>query len=524
MILTVLVAVGAMTAYVVHKTAVYQATAELELTPQVSVAVLQANNSTANSAQGLVDVPTAIQVIQSQSVAARVSAQIRGAPSVSASQVGTTNVVSLAVRSTDPRLAARVANAYGNEYIALQRNASASALGNAIRVLQSRISSLQTNATRIQRQAASARGSQALALDAQLSSILQTENSLRSEISVYETAAALSTGGGQLVGAASVPTSPVVPKPAEYIILAAILGLLAGAALALLQDNLDDDVRSPDDLKPTLGSIPCLGVLPNIASRRRGAPSASRQLIARDAPRSPQAEAYRILRTSIKFLQVDRNLKIIQVTSPKAGDGKTTTIANLAVTMSNAGQRVVVVDCDLRRPRLHAIFEIANDVGFTSALIGETSVTAACTSIEGLPGLQVMASGPVPPFPAEMLSSASVERVLNALVDEYDIVLIDSPPVLPVADATVLASHVEAVVLVASAGLSTRKDIGKAIGALGRVQAPLRGFILNRVRHESSGYGDGYGYGYGGGDVDELNDSASPVEAVNGTAPHLAKS
>ncbi len=503
-ILTVVVAVALMAAYIVHKTPIYQATAQLELTPQVSSAVLQANNASINSAASLVDVPTEIQVIESQSVADRVARTVPGAPPVSVSQVGTTNVVNLAVRSPDRVLAASAANAYATEFIASQADASSSALSNAIQVLQARTATLQHAVQSIETQLSKAVGGpQAQSLQSQLSSLEQTQTVLREEMTVYETAAALTTGGGQVVTAARIPGTPVVPKPAEYLVLALILGLAGGIGLAFLREQLDDKVRFLDDVERALGPVPALGTVPPIARKHAGG-----MLVARDDTHSPAAEAYRVLRTAIEFVRVGHSIKLVQITSPGPGDGKTTTLANLGVILAQAGHRVIAIDCDLRRPWLHTLFDVPNAIGFTSVLLGEVAPTDALLPARDIPGLRVLPSGPVPPFPSELLSTSSSTELLRTLADDCDVVLIDSPPVLPVADAAVLAGQVDAVILVGSAGYSTRRDVSVAVSRLEKVHAPLRGFILNRAVDRSGAY-DRYGY-YGAYAADDQPQRSQP--------------
>jgi capsular exopolysaccharide synthesis family protein len=207
------------------------------------------------------------------------------------------------------------------------------------------------------------------------------------------------------------------------------------------------------------------------------------------------AEAYRSLRTSIQFLSLDRSIKSIQFTSPGASEGKTTTLANVAVAIAQAGQRVVVVCCDLRRPRLHEFFNMSNQVGFTSVLLGDATLREALQPVPGLEGLQILASGQIPPNPSELLSSARTAELLSTLADYADIVLIDSPPVLPVTDAVVLAGQVDATVLVAAAGRSTQSHVSRALEVLGRVEAPIAGLVLNRASESVSfSY---YRYAYG---------------------------
>ncbi|MDQ3681377.1 MAG: polysaccharide biosynthesis tyrosine autokinase, partial [Actinomycetota bacterium] len=199
-------------------------------------------------------------------------------------------------------------------------------------------------------------------------------------------------------------------------------------------------------------------------------------------PSSPAAEAYRTLRTSIKFLRLDTAVRLMQVTSPSAAEGKTSTVANLGVALAMAGQRVIVVCCDLRRPRLHESFGLDNTVGLTTVVVGEVALSDALQPVPGATGLRLLASGPLPPNPAELLSSRRGGDVLSALRDDADIVILDCPPLLPVTDAVVVSALVDATVVVTTANLTKRKELTRAIELLRQADAPLVGTVFNGVK------------------------------------------
>jgi capsular exopolysaccharide synthesis family protein len=218
------------------------------------------------------------------------------------------------------------------------------------------------------------------------------------------------------------------------------------------------------------------------------------------APQSSTAEAYRTLRTSLQFVGLDHPITVTQVTSPNSGDGKSTTLANLGVQLSRAGKRVVLVDCDLRRPRLHHFFALDNTVGFTNVLLKEADLEDALQVIEGERSLMVVTSGPVPPNPSELLSTKRAQGVLRSLAEESDYVLVDSPPVLPVSDALVLSGIVDATILVLSAGATTKREAHRAFEQLDQIEAPVVGAVLNSVdasAHYDRAYGGSYAYLYG---------------------------
>jgi non-specific protein-tyrosine kinase len=211
------------------------------------------------------------------------------------------------------------------------------------------------------------------------------------------------------------------------------------------------------------------------------------QLVALGDPRSPAAEAYRALRTNIQFSSLDKQLRTLLMTSTAPDEGKSTTIANLAITMAQSEQRVILVDCDLRRPTLHTLFALPNEEGLTSMMLQEGGrVPVQKTEV---PGLLVLTSGPLPPRPADILGSKRMEAVIAQLRDNADIVLFDTPPVTAVTDAVVLATRVDGVLLVFRAGATKRDRAREARRLLDKVNANIVGVVLTDVKAE-----DGYSY------------------------------
>jgi polysaccharide biosynthesis transport protein len=488
-ILTVVVFLGLAVGYSEITTPVYQGTAQLLLTPQLSTTLLEASNS--NITAG-VDVPTDTQVIESQSVQNAVEQSIPNVPSVSVTEVGLTDVVSIAVQSTNAKLAAQAANAYAKSYIHLQQVQAVDQLSAASQIVQSNLNTVDGQIQTVQAQIASGGAAASSTLTTNLSALEERANALSQQLQSYEFAEQVSTGGGQIVTSAKVPTSPVKPKKFEYGILAVVAGLAVGLGLAVTLEFFDDGIRSKEDLERASGGLPVVGVIPEIVDWRD---DQAQYLVSWSSPKSIPAEAYRSLRTSIQFLGLDRAINTVQFTSPSAAEGKTTTMVNLAVVMAQAGHKVAVVCCDLRRPRLHGFFNLSNEIGFTSVLLGEATLEEALQPVAGLENLTVLASGQIPPNPSELLSGARASDLLARLGEQNDIVLIDSPPVLPVTDAAVLASRVDSVVLVTSAGISTRSQVARALEILSRVEAAVSGVVLNRASESDSGTYYHYAYG-----------------------------
>ena len=203
-------------------------------------------------------------------------------------------------------------------------------------------------------------------------------------------------------------------------------------------------------------------------------------------PRSPVSEAYRTLRTNLDFSSLDKPIKTMLVTSAGPEEGKSTVLANLAVTTAQAGREVILVDCDLRRPTLHNIFDLKNDVGLTTMVVDDAAMESPPLRDTGVESLQLVSSGPLPPNPSELLGSRRMEEIIAALLERADVVLFDAPPVVAVTDAAVLATKVDGVLLVVNAG-GTKRDYARVAKArLEKVNANLLGAVLNNVRFDVS--------------------------------------
>jgi capsular exopolysaccharide synthesis family protein len=220
---------------------------------------------------------------------------------------------------------------------------------------------------------------------------------------------------------------------------------------------------------------------------QNGTVSSSALVTLRD-PSSMAAEAYRTLRTNLQFSSLDKPIHTLLVTSTAPDEGKSTTLANLAVTIAQAEQRVILVDCDLRRPSLHTLFGLPNEQGLTTAILaqGDGSLPLQATSV---PGLSVLTSGPLPPRPADLLGSRRMEQLIEQLRNSADMVLFDTPPVVAVTDAAVLATRVDGVLLVLQAGQTRRDRAREARQKLEKVKANIIGVVLNNAKLEA-----GYGY------------------------------
>lgn len=302
--------------------------------------------------------------------------------------------------------------------------------------------------------------------------------------------------------AAVKPTEPIGPQRNRNILVAFLVSLAAGIGLAFLMDYLDDSIRTSDDVGRHLG-LPTLALIPHqvtnekrklLAANINGGAS-STALIALEDTRSAMAEAYRHLRTSLLFSSAGKPPQTILVTSSQPAEGKTTTAINTAITLAQSGADVVIIDCDLRRPRLHNHFDMENTHGLTNYLSGEKNTDLMMKPCPGLPRLKIVTSGPIPPNPAELLSSQEMKNLLQFLRGNFKHVIIDSPPAISFTDAAILSTLVDGVVLVAMAGKSSIHLMRRFKQRLANIGARIYGVVLNGIKSDSVEYGY-YGYGY----------------------------
>lgn len=285
---------------------------------------------------------------------------------------------------------------------------------------------------------------------------------------------------------AQLPTAPIAPNIPMTVMLAAAIGALLAVGGAFLIEYVDDTVKSSDDVTHSLK----LAVLAQIARINGDQPED--KLVTASYPRSSHAEVYRLLRTNIQVADVDKPVKMLLVTSPNPGEGKSVTAANLAVAMAQAGLRTVLIDADLRRPSEHRLFHMTNDRGLTTGLVQlDPSLDGYVRETE-IENLYLITSGNLPPNPVELLASKRMQRLLESLQDYSDVIILDTPPCLPLADAVVLARRVDGVLLVLDAGNTRREAAIKAKEAIERAGGRILGVVLNRV----STHGDGYYYHY----------------------------
>lgn len=292
--------------------------------------------------------------------------------------------------------------------------------------------------------------------------------------------------GASIISNARSSRTPVSPNVPVNLAIGLVFGLFLGVAVAFIRDYFDDSVKSKDVVERATG-VPALGLIPRFDTEES-------ELVTAAFPTAAAAEAFRSLRTSVKFLSVDRDVRVVQVTSPSPGEGKTVVAANLATVFAQTGDRVVLVGGDLRRPRAEELLGVPLTPGLTGVLIGEVSLPQAIRPVDGLANLSVLPAGYPPPNPSELLSGERARRLIDVLAQTYDLVIIDCPPVLPVTDALVLARMADTTLLVTSANKTSRRELDRAVELLQQVGAPLVGSVLTSLSKDATYGRETYGY------------------------------
>jgi len=304
--------------------------------------------------------------------------------------------------------------------------------------------------------------------------------------------------------------TPMEVNVGRSVLFTGMLGLVAGIAIALLMETLDTALYTPDDIAQHT-EVDFLGVIPLAESEGIG-------LVTLQAPRSPPAEAYRTLRSNINFSTLDNPVRTFVVTSAGSGEGKSRVLANLGVVFAEAGQSVILVDGDLRRPNLHRLFDLDGTPGLTSVLLGEITVQDALQPTQ-TDNLRVMTSGPLPPNPAELLDSGYMADFIDDVANCADIVLFDSPPAIMLADAIILSAKLDTTILVAESGHVTRDAFNETVRLIKHARAHILGAVLNKMDISRSGYYYYYYYYYHYDDTRPESEEANSTDSGQADQP-----
>ncbi len=295
-------------------------------------------------------------------------------------------------------------------------------------------------------------------------------------------------GAARIVDIASVPQSPIRPRVMHTLLLATILGLAGGLSLALLLEQVDTSVKDPDELMLRTG-LSALGFVP-LGRGRQALPDVALRL-----PRAPISESFRSIRSNLRFASLDSPLRALMVTGAGASEGKTFTATNLAIVFAQMGTRTILVDCDMRRPAVHRAFDFHHAPGLSDVLAQEVNLDEALHGTE-LSSLHVLASGTIPPNPAELLESQRMANLLEQLKERADLVILDTPPTLVVTDAVILSGQVDGCIVVLQQGRVATRAVQEVCRLLEQGRGRIIGAIINKVRMAAGDYYSHYYYGY----------------------------
>ncbi|MGC8780280.1 MAG: polysaccharide biosynthesis tyrosine autokinase [Anaerolineae bacterium] len=412
--------------------------------------------------------------------------------SISVTPIRDTQLLEVKVEGPDPQLIALIANTLPEVFIAQNQQLQLGRVTGLKTSLEAEIANVQEDIARTQASLANATDdAQRQRYEASLAQYRSTLSSLVNNYQQIRLAEVQATNNVVVVKPAVPPQTPVRPRTATNVLLAAVVGAMIAAGAAFLIEYLDDTIKSPDDVARVSG-LSTLGAIARLKDA-----GAQRQLIAWMHSKAPESEAYRTLRTNIQFSSVDKPIRTLVVTSSGPSEGKSTTAANLAIVMAQTGQKVVLVDADLRRPVLHKTFGVPNNVGITTALLAgdEVDLQSYLQPTE-IDNLMILTSGPIPPNPSELLGSQRMKNVVERLAQTADIVIFDTPPVLVVTDAAVLSRQTDGVLLIADAGGTREPALVHAVEELRKTGANILGVALNRLDSRSRGYYYYYYYYY----------------------------
>lgn len=415
-------------------------------------------------------------------------------------QLNDTNLIDIIVTDTDAYRAQAVANELVRQLVlrspAGQEDADQAFVEELLQNYADQITETQDQITLKRAELGRAVGAREIAnIQAEID---QMESALRTLSTDYanlrSSTAQGATNAIRVIEPATFPRNSINPDNTAAILMASGIGFVLAAAAAYVLEYLDDSVRTPEALA-RLTRLPVLTGISGIRMADDG------ELVTIAQPRSPVSEAFRVLRTAVQFASLDQSNQVLLITSARVGDGKSTVSSNLAIVLAQAGHRVLLVDTDLRRPALHTIFSLPNKRGLTSMLLeykGDEDEATLSSLLENtvqetqVDGLQVLACGPIPPNPSELLGSNKMRDLLNVLTVRYDFVLLDSPPALSVTDAVVLSAHSHGAILVARAGKTRKESAKQAAERLRDVNARLIGYVLNDMDPKDSLYGTYY--------------------------------
>lgn len=302
----------------------------------------------------------------------------------------------------------------------------------------------------------------------------------------------------QIIDRAEIPDKPIRPRPILNMAIGGVLGIMIGVFTTFILEYLDQSIKTPEDVEKYL-KLSNLGAIPKVDSKEIN-------LISLVDPKSPITEAFRTLRTNIQFSNIDKDLQTLVITSSTRSEGKSTIATNIAGTIAQDNKRVLLIDCDLRKPRIHRIARVINTEGLTNILAGENTMDEVSFMYQRLENLHMLTTGPIPPNPSELLGSKKMKGFIEEIKKEYDIIILDCPPVGIVTDAAILSNIVDGVILVAAVAETNIDDVVRTKELLDKANANIIGTVLNKVPiggRSQYKYGYYQNYGYYEEDIDK---------------------
>jgi tyrosine-protein kinase len=389
--------------------------------------------------------------------------------------VADTEILVLKYDDPDPVMAARVANGFADAYVEFRTSQALDQFQAAAGAVQERINTVRDDIASINRSIESAndptvKGS----LQSQRDSLVAQLGVLQQKLVDLQAAGTALSGAAEVVQRAERPRAPISPQKARDGILGLLAGLGLGVGFVFLRERLDDRIKSRVELERRMGA-PVVAAVPRVPGWRRAEDA---QLIMRRDPKNPVSEAYRTLGTNVQYMASRQQLRVVMVTSSMGGEGKSTTSSNLAVVLAQSGKRVILISADLRRPRVHNFFGLRNDVGLANVLSDGITLSQVARD-PGIPNLRIVTAGFIPHDPAALLGSQRAAKFIASLRDVADFIVIDTPPVLAVADASILAPLMDGTVFVLDAERSSRSDMIQSRDQLENAGGNIVGIVYN---------------------------------------------
>ena len=427
------------------------------------------------------------------------TSQLKSKLSVSAPQE--TQIIVIRVEDTDANRAALIANTLGDVFIVQNQDRESLRYAEPISNWQNRLQAIGDEIEDVETQintineTIAVDGTTTAADEATLSRLETSLNQAQiqyteifNNLNDLQIDQAKETSNLIQIEPAKASKSPIRPRTATNVMLAAAVGGMIAVGIIFLLEYLDDTIKTPDQILEDT-NLTTLGAIAIIKSDDKNL-----GLITQRSPRDPISEAYRVIRTNLSFSAVDAELKSFLVSSASPGEGKSTTAANLAVIMAQTGKKIILIDADLRRPVQHKIFNLSNNMGLTTSILDNQTPVTTHLQETSVAGLSILTSGPIPPNPAELLNSHRMKDVLAELENIVDLVIFDTPPVLTVADASIIGPMVNGALLVVEMGSTRRDTFANAGERMARTGTHIFGAILNKVKLDRSGYGYYYYY------------------------------